>query len=863
MSAFHIPGFTPLVRNPRWRYVLGGLAAAFAVVTGLAWGMLSLIWPDAPVQIHVRWKPELTDAQRIELERRFRLTDGEYSEGTTWAYQLADSSTSNIRAIVQHERVDDTEHLNRVRYRPEFAQDRSRQILAYSVATGGMGSVLLLVLAARSGRIASFRVPSSSELTAAVSSGLALAHASGSMFRASARPAPPGGSTTSPGPMMRPRYSRRATAAALLAAALTAVAMTSLAGASLWSAAGALIVVYVGGYLVGALLIDRVDEEFGLSWAVIRTIAGLLLTTIGFLLSLVLSLPWFLGPGVLVAAVVWFRGRTAFVWPSGVVRCRWDGVAAGTLAVILLAPIAITFFYMAPGGFPPVFYNVDTAAVQEKVHALVAANTFPPESLSNVGARRTYHYGTQAMAALISRSSGLLPHHSMFLIVLPMLTAGVVAAAVAVARYISPALPRSVAVPLLLISTPSLSSSFWDKFGPQLWTAATSGRFSIDEIVGDYSLWGILSNTGKNIGGDFVILGSIAGIAAAPSWGWTLPVFLIGTGILVKTPAGLALVAGFGLAEAWRVVIAKRLWPSPQALMVGAVFMATLVPFFLVGSESSFRLQLFPLYHLRGIVGDGSLPGFGFDILWLVLPALIVLTARITDPERRSAPLLLMGLASILIVNTTRLNNTGETGGGVGDDWLQILHSMPFLLHAFALSLASSRWGRLGRPRRAAVLLTMALAIVPVAGAAARYSLLLLRSPESGHEFVDNRSLAEALAVIPTSGTIIVTNDLRYPAHNFSRDDRQMQIPAIFGHQAFAVNYAYEVVPSSRERRELQRLLQRPEWSDAIPEAARTHHWTHLVIRKDYVHPARIPLEQVFENQFYAVFRFPWGAGGS
>jgi hypothetical protein len=81
-----------------------------------------------------------------------------------------------------------------------------------------------------------------------------------------------------------------------------------------------------------------------------------------------------------------------------------------------------------------------------------------------------------------------------------------------------------------------------------------------------------------------------------------------------------------------------------------------------------------------------------------------------------------------------------------------------------------------------------------------------------------------------------------------------MQIPALFGHQAFAVNYAHEAV---EERRELQQLLQRPEWSDAIPEAARTHHWTHLVIRKDYVHPAPIPLEQIFENQFYAVFRFP------
>jgi len=633
--------------------------------------------------------------------------------------------------------------------------------------------------------------------------------------------------------------------------------MTSFAGAPLVSAAGALVAVYLFGYVVGSLLIDRVDQELGLSWAVIRTVAGLLLTTIGFLLSLVFSLPWSVGPGALVATAVWVRGRTAFSWPQTAVRFRWDGVAAGILAVILLSPIGITFVYMAPGSFPPVFYNVDTAVFLEKVHALVVADTYPPASLSNVGGGRTYHYGTHAMAAVISRGSGLLPHHALFLIVLPLLTAGVVAAAVAAARYLSPALPRSVTVPLLLVATPSLSSSFWDKFGPQLWAAATSGGFSIGQMVGDYGLWGILSNEGKNVGGDFVILSSIAAVAAAPSLGWRLPVFLIGSAILVKTPAGLALLAGFVLADAWRAIVTKRLRPSPQVLMAGAVFVATLVAFFLATSDSNFFVELFPLYHLRGIEARGSVPGLLVDVLWLFLPVLIVLTAGVRDPERRSAPVLLMAIAPIVIVNATRLDNITAGGGGAGEDWLQVLHPVPFLLHAFALSVAGRRWGLLGRRRRAAVLLTMALAIVPVAAAAARYSLMLLRSPEDGHEFVDNRSLAEALAVIPTSGTIIVTNDLRYPAGNFTRDDRQMQIPALFGHQAFAVNYAYEVVPSADERRELQRLLQRPEWNDAILEAARTHGWTHLVIRKDYVHPAPIPLEQTFENQFYAVFRFP------
>lgn len=487
----------------------------------------------------------------------------------------------------------------------------------------------------------------------------------------------------------------------------------------------------------------------------------------------------------------------------------------------------------------------------------MVANSFPPPSLSNLGVVRIYHYGTQTMAALISRASGLLPHHALFLIVLPLLTSGVVAGAVAAARDVAPALPRSITVPLLLISTPSLSRSFWNSFGPPLWTAATSGGLTLDRIVGDFSLWGLLSNEAQNVGGDFLILGSIAGIVAAPVYGWALPAFLIGSSVLFKTTAGIALVSGFMLAEAWHGVASRRFRPSAQMVMVGVVFAATYGAFFLASFDSAFRVELYPLDHIPGMLsGDGLVSGRGvlMDGLWLFLPALIVLTAGGDETDSRSAPLLLMAVAPLIVINATRLVHVGQGGEGAGLDWVQIPHSVPFLVHAFALRLASRRWHHLGRPRRVAFLLAAALAIAPVALAAERYSSRLLHDPRSGNEFLDNRSLAQALATIPTKGSIIVTNDLRYPADNFGRDDRQMQIPALFGHQAFSVNFSYEPVEHWRE---LQQLLQQPQWSNAIATAARTYLWTHLVIHKAYVHPSPIPLTRIFENEAYAVYRFP------
>ena len=634
---------------------------------------------------------------------------------------------------------------------------------------------------------------------------------------------------------------------------LVVAVVTGAAGAALVPAVAAGIAVYVLGYVVGSLLLDPVDAERPLSLAVIRTAAGLLLSTVSFLLGLVLALPWFIGPGALVAAALLLKRGTAVVWAGGPVRFDRHGVAAGVLVAILVSPIVISVLYMAPGEFPPVFYNIDTAYHLEKVHALVAAETYPPESLSNAGIRRTYHYGTQAMAALITRSSGLLPHHAMFLIVLPLLTIGVIAAAIATARQLAPALPRSLTVPLLLVSVPSLSIPFWDKFSAQLWTAAASG-FSLDQVVGEYGLWGILSNEGPNVGGDFLVLSSVAGIAAAPAWGWRLPAFLIGTGILVKTPAGIALVAGFLLVEAWRGITTRSFRPSRQLVMAGTIFAVTAGMLFLVSFESNFRVELSPLFHLQQLLGRGHLGWVAIDVAWLLLPVLIVATAKADDSERRSIPILLLGVAPLLVVNATRMDNTRAGGGGTGDDWFQILHAVPFLMHAFAISVVSRRWQRLGLRRRGAVLLALALVVAPVTIAAAHYSLRLLREPESGNDFVDNRALASALAAIPTSGTVVVTNDLRYPAGHFTRDYRQMQIPALFGHQAFAVNYAHEAV---EERRELQLLLQQSAWTNAIPDAARMYGWTHLLIRRDYMHPDPIPLEQVFENEAYAVFRFP------
>jgi len=212
----------------------------------------------------------------------------------------------------------------------------------------------------------------------------------------------------------------------------------------------------------------------------------------------------------------------------------------------------------------------------------------------------------------------------------------------------------------------------------------------------------------------------------------------------------------------------------------------------------------------------------------------------------------MFALAPFLVVNT--LNAAGANGATA--NWPQIMIGVPLVLRAVVLSMAGPRWSRCGAGVRTAFVVAASLTIAPGLVAAARYSASIVRNPATGHEFVNNRPLAAALAVVPRAQSVIVTNDLRYPAPGSGPFDRQMQIPALFGHQAFAVDYTYERYRFSDERLALQALLRSESWTEAIVRAARTHHWTHFLVHKSYPHPAAIPLERLFENDEFAVYRF-------
>ncbi|MBI2187875.1 MAG: hypothetical protein HYU37_12290 [Acidobacteria bacterium] len=817
--------------------------------------------PYAP-RIHVGWENGVSSDERLRLELAFRLARPEHLEGTAWRYDLVDPRPETVAALIAHPAVKDTHEIDRTAgvvqpgaprgttwIRPRALHFwRVPSILA-ALATASAAAALLsvawLVLTRQQWSRRACLLTSAGLLAAgaawhAISSVLgptvvALVAAAGTAVFGVAN------------------GSYRVTAkGATLVAIVWAAAIALIGGTSVVRAAAACGVVYTLGYVPGALLVPPRDDDTALSLAPVRTIAGLLLSTMGFFLCLRLSVPWVIGPVALLLAAVMVHGRAAFTPPRPAVTPSWDAVIVGLAAVIAFAPILIAAARMSSGQFPPVFFNVGTPYFLGHVHSLVKTTTFPPPSLSFLDGRRSYHYGIHGLAALISRSSGLAPHHTLFLVVLPLLTVGVVAAAVVLARRISPQLPSLVSIPMLLVSVPTFWYQFWGVVGPRVREAASAWTLSpLHVLMRQWDLWGVASNNAHNIAAHFLVLACLAGIAAAPTRGWRLPIFLAGVAFIVKAPTGVSLLAGLALLQAVRATTERSFRSLMPALAAVAVFGAVYIAFWVIPGQES-GLQLFPLYQVKVLSDRGRLATFGADVVWLLLPALIALTVGLGGRDRQSPSLLLFAVASFIVANTFH----ASIAVGVADDWLQIMIAVPLFLRAFVLSVAGQRWTRFSRGVRVAFLCAVALAIVPPLVAAASYAALLIRDPQNGHEFADNRLLGEALAVIPTEHTTIVTNDLRYPADRFQHDNRQMQIPALFGHQAFAVNYEFESYPFSEERRTLQELLRATEWTDAIERAAQKYHWTHLVVHKHYAHPAAIPLERLFDNDAYTVFRF-------
>ena len=132
-------------RSVSLRLLLRGLFL-WAVAAGV-FGFVWLTFGGRPAYIHVRWAPDVTHAERVREEETYGLRLPEFKGGRTWSYALTDVSGGNVRALVGDPAVEDTQNINRVRFRPGLFTPR----LPYRTAApwipaglNGLGVLFLL-----------------------------------------------------------------------------------------------------------------------------------------------------------------------------------------------------------------------------------------------------------------------------------------------------------------------------------------------------------------------------------------------------------------------------------------------------------------------------------------------------------------------------------------------------------------------------------------------------------------------------------------------------------------------------------------------------------------------------------------------
>ena len=119
-----------------------------ATLAGLTF-TLYLTTGQPPVIVNVRWTDAIDSDARATLERQFSLTGGkETSDTTVRAYTLVDTSPANVRALVQHPAVQDTQHLNRGTFtveRPPRAFNLAKNAELLGTATAAIWMIGFLV----------------------------------------------------------------------------------------------------------------------------------------------------------------------------------------------------------------------------------------------------------------------------------------------------------------------------------------------------------------------------------------------------------------------------------------------------------------------------------------------------------------------------------------------------------------------------------------------------------------------------------------------------------------------------------------------------------------------------------------------
>lgn len=526
--------------------------------------------------------------------------------------------------------------------------------------------------------------------------------------------------------------------------------------------------------------------------------------------------------------------------------------------IFAIAASAIRFIYifiagilMGTGPYPSVFLSVDTPYYLSHIHALIRYDTWPPMSLSFLDGSFGYHYGSQSICAVLSLLTGIAPHTITFILYTPIIELAIISTIWLIVGNLRSEKNSIIywwGIPFLLYLTyyrihvlKYICELLWNLSFNE---AAYNALLFVKETRSGYPM----------LGNHLAVLLVLGGIYCLQSYSSKVSriflALLVGIAIVYKSPYFVVLLFGFGLWTLFEVLKTRRLsllYPLLISLVVALCLYIMVKP----SGDHSFVFVPFQYFlgSKKSILKTlGSLLLFASPGLLLV----ILLRKKIKFNRQTWMYPVAFIFSTLIFLQLFGLSRDGN----LSQDIYQVIDVLPIFAALFTLSLVAINWYKFSKILKWIITTMIILLTILPLGDRVRYIGVLLSTPEQGHEYADNHMLAEALATIPISNSVIVTNDFRYPAENYIRDLRQMQFPSIFGHQTYASNFAYERYEDSDRRLDLQYRFRNDLWDPDLEIIAQEEGWTHLVIHRVSPHVEDVPLLLIFENSEYRVYKF-------
>jgi len=533
--------------------------------------------------------------------------------------------------------------------------------------------------------------------------------------------------------------------------------------------------------------------------------------------------------GAIALALMISRSKKWLSVPIGPAWSALQSVPLALFAVIVpYAPSFVAVVRMLGSEFPKSFYSVDTPYHLSQVFSLLHGTGYPPASLNNLGAVFNYHYGSQLLSASISTSTGILAHNS-YLLITPI----VFLFSALCGLVILGSVQNSWQKKLILLFPLLCELSFLGFNGSSL-----SYITSIEGIRGGFPHISITAATCLIL---FLLICFELSTKSVITFGAIL--FIPALIVLFKSPFIFSVV-GFVVGYIVRLALLRELrWKHFAIACFSALLTLITIPLVSMGANS---------FEFRGLFGGLRL-SFITTTQWLIV--IFVPFGLLTYGRFRAACIdVFPHILACFIPVSLYLSYFLKIDGTIDNNLYQV--TFPCSLIAFFALFRSINVGDITTIySRTATVLFIAGACLPMIINRAHNLVSVINQPIAWHEYVDNQKLGECLKVVPVQGSILVTNDLRYPAENFARANLQMQIPALFGHQMFAGNLPYEKRFLNPEYFRAQEVLVSGT-VDTIVRNAKLFGWTHVVLFKR-TSSVELPLKVICENSEVQIIKFP------